>query len=120
MLYSLSLSERGGRILFDPGLRFEHDFSTQATGDSRMRPLWKIYYHHRNLLMVYRKAAGLWFWPALLIVLPKWIMKMRHYKGQKVLFRRLMGRAIRDGLCRRMDLPHDQVVVMSQSGTPPA
>lgn len=43
----------GGRIVFLQQVRFEHDCSTFA-GDRRLRPLWKIYYYHRNLLMLYR------------------------------------------------------------------
>lgn len=110
VLYTLSLTERGGRIVFDPVLRFEHDFSTIAGPVQRFRPLWKCYYHHRNLLMVYRKAAGLWFWPALCLILPKWLSKIRHYSGEKTLFLRVVGTAIRDGLLRRTGTDHAEIV----------
>lgn len=112
VLYTLRLSAAGGRIAFDPGLRFEHDFSTIATGERRFRPLWKGYYHYRNLLMVYREAAGWWFWPALLAILPKWLMKVRHHSGERRAYLRLLGRSVRDGLARRTDVDHAAVLAL--------
>lgn len=109
VLYTLALTERGGRIRFDPRLRFEHDFSTLAAGEQRFRPLWKCYYHHRNLLMVYRKAAGPWFWPALLFIVPKWLSKIRYYSGERTLFLRVLGAALRDGLLRRTGTDHAMI-----------
>jgi len=116
VLYTLRLRAAGGRIAFDPGLRFEHDFSSIAAGQIRLRPLWKCYYHHRNLLIVYREAAGVLFWPALLIVLPKWISKLRHYSGERWMFLKLLGLAVRDGLIRRTGVDHDAILEFSDSG----
>lgn len=116
VLYTLALTAAGGRIAFDPGLRFEHDFSTIATGQKRFHPLWKCYYHHRNLLLVYRQAAGVLFWPALLIVLPKWLSKLRHYSGERWMFLKLLGLAVRDGLTRRTGVDHDAIMAFSDSG----
>jgi len=116
-LYTLGLSRAGGRIGFLPQLRFEHDFTTfggsgLAKGQ-RFVPLWKVYYHHRNLLLLYRLAAGPLFWPALLIVLPKWVSKARHHGGSRRAFLRLMTRAVADGLLRRLDSDHDEIVAMA-------
>jgi len=97
-LYTLGLTKAGGRIGFFPQLRFEHDCSTFETGDRRFRPLWKVYYYHRNLLFLYRLAAGWLFWPALLVVLPKWALKGRHHSGERREFYRLLWQAVRDGL----------------------
>lgn len=116
VLYTLRLRAAGGRIAFDPGLRFEHDFSTIAVGQIRFHPLWKCYYHHRNLLIVYREAAGLLFWPALLIILPKWISKLRHYSGERWIFLKLLSLAVRDGLIRRTGVDHDAILAFSDSG----
>ncbi|KZY30209.1 glycosyltransferase [Roseovarius sp. HI0049] len=112
-LYTLGLSRAGGRIAFQPQVAFEHDFTTfggsgAATGQ-RFSPLWKIYYHHRNLLLLYRMAAGPLFWPALLIVLPKWFSKVRHHAGSRRAFLRLMGRAVFDGLFNRLDVSHEAI-----------
>ena len=116
VLYTLRLSAAGGRIAFDPMLRFEHDFSSIAAGQIRIRPLWKCYYHHRNLLMVYREAAGVLFWPALLIVLPKWLSKLRHYSGERWMFLKLLSLAVRDGLIGRTEVDHDAILMFSDSG----
>ena len=109
VLYTLGLSAAGGRILFDPALRFEHDFTTIDQADKRFRPLWKSYYHYRNLLMVYRLCAGPWF----VLVLPaaalKWLYKLRHHKGQRWAFARLVLRALRDGLLGRTNVSLRQV-----------
>ncbi len=63
--------------------------------------MWKCYFHHRNLLMIYREAAGLWFWLVLPLVALKWIAKFRHYGDERGTFLRLVARALRDGLLRR-------------------
>ncbi|MGI3171694.1 glycosyltransferase [Pseudooceanicola sp. C21-150M6] len=110
-LYTLGLSAQGGRIGFEPSVRFEHDCSTFAAAQrGRFHPLWKVYYYHRNLLMLYRMAAGWMFWPALLVVGPKWLWKIRHHAGERGRFLRLMLRAIRDGLAGRTGVDHDQVL----------
>ncbi|MFV1462734.1 MULTISPECIES: glycosyltransferase [unclassified Phaeobacter] len=111
-LYTLGLSAAGGRICFAADLRFEHDFSTFSNGDSgqRFRPLWKVYYHHRNLLLLYRQAAGWLFWPVLLLILPKWILKVRHHPGVRRAYLRLTWLAVRDGLLRRLGRRHAAVL----------
>lgn len=118
VLYTLTLRAAGGTIAFDPGLRFEHDFSTIDAGDRRFRPLWKSYYHYRNLLIVYRAAAGWLFWPALLAVLPKWLSKVRHHEGDRALFLRLLARAVRDGLTGRTGVDHAQILALSGAPAP--
>jgi GT2 family glycosyltransferase len=105
-IYTLKLRKQGGRIAFEPRVKFEHDCSTFSETDMRFRPMWKVYYYHRNLLMLYRRAAGLLFWPLLLVVVPKWLLKTRDHKGERVLFLRLLGRAIRDGLLERTGTDH--------------
>ena len=109
-LYTLNLRRAGGRIGFEPSVRFEHDLTTFAGQRGRFRPLWKVYYYHRNLLMLYRLAAGWMFWPALLVVLPKWLLKTRDHSGQRRVFLALMARAIRDGLAQRTAIPHTTVL----------
>lgn len=81
VLYTLELRATGGRIAFWPDIQFEHDFSTIHAAERRFRPLWKCYYHHRNLLIVYRRAAGWMFFPLLPLIVSKWLLKVRHYHG---------------------------------------
>lgn len=110
VLYTLGLRAAGGRIRFDPELRFEHDFTTMTDTDRRFRPLWKTYYHYRNLLMVYRMAAGGWFWLALPGAGLKWLFKLRYHSGERARYTALVLRALRDGVLRRTDVSHVQVV----------
>ena len=121
-LYTLAMSRDGERIAFAPQLRFEHDFTTfsGSDGGQRFRPLWKVYYHHRNLLLLYRMAAGWLFWPALLVVLPKWLMKVRHHEGVRGAYLRLTAAAVRDGLTRRLGRTHAEVRALAGEDLPRA
>ncbi|MGR3623575.1 glycosyltransferase [Pseudophaeobacter sp.] len=116
VLYTLGLRQAGGRILFDPAIRFEHDFSTISDGDRRFRPLWKSYYHYRNLLMVYRLCSG-WLFP---LVLPaaaaKWLLKVRFHSGERRVFLGYVLRALRDGVLHRKHAPHAQVLTWGKRG----
>lgn len=116
-LFTLGLSRAGGRIRFEPAVRFEHDCSTFAGQRGRFRPLWKVYYYHRNLLMLYRLAAGWWFWPVLLVILPKWLLKVRDHSGQKRVFLALLGRAVRDGLAGRTGVDHAAVLALAEQAS---
>ena len=113
-LYTLGLTRAGGRIGFEPGIRFEHDLSTFQGQRGRFSPLWKVYYYHRNLLLLYRLAAGWMFWPVLLVVVPKWLSKARHHGGEKRLFLRLLRRAVTDGLRRRIEVDHHEILTLSE------
>lgn len=113
-IYTLGLTRAGFRLAFDPAVRFEHDSSTYSVTDRRIRPLWKVYYYHRNLLILYRLATGIFFWPVLLLIVPKWLGRTRHHSGERRAFLRLLGSAIRDGLTRRTDVTHDSVVRRAQ------
>ncbi|WP_311202239.1 glycosyltransferase [Leisingera sp. S132] len=130
-IYTLGLTKAGGRIGFEPSVRFEHDLSTfratkagggaepqQAAAAQRGRfvPLWKAYYYHRNLLLLYRMAAGWLFWPVLLVIVPKWLLKARQHGGSRRVFLRLMGHALRDGLLRRTGVRHARVLQLSGEG----
>ena len=112
-IYTLGLTAAGGRIWFQPKVRFEHDLSTFEGQRGRFRPLWKVYYYHRNLLMLYRMAAGPWFWLALVAVLPKWLSKVRHHDGDRRAFLRLLGCAVRDGLLRRTGQNHADILKLA-------
>ena len=113
-IFTLSLSKAGGRIWFSPAVAFEHDCSTFEGQRGRFRPLWKVYYYHRNLLILYRMAAGWLFWPAMVAVLPKWLSKVRHHGGERRAFLRLLGRAVRDGLSGRTGVDHDGVLALAE------
>ena len=44
VLYCLALRRAGGRVAFDPALRFLHDCETFEESDGTIAPLWKVYY----------------------------------------------------------------------------
>lgn len=111
-LYTLGLTAAGGRIAFFPGLRFEHDCSTFDDA-GRFAPVWKAYYYHRNLMLLYRRAAGPLFWPALLVVLPKWALKARRQGDARAAFVRLLRMAVADGLTRRLDRSHADILAVA-------
>lgn len=102
-LYTLGLTRAGGRIGFFPDLRFEHDCST-FSASGQFTPVWKTYFYHRNLLFLYRRAAGWLFWPALLIVLPKWALRGFKQGETRGAFFRLLWCAVRDGLSGRREM----------------
>lgn len=121
VIYTLSLSRRGGRIGFAPWLRFEHDCSTYDRNSTdfsrRHRPLWKAYYNYRNGLMAYRIVAGpVMFWPVLAVIFPKWFLKHRHYGAESATYRRILWLAVRDALAGRCDRSHAEIVALASSG----
>lgn len=110
VLYSLAMRQAGGTILFDPALRFEHDFTTITDASQRFNPLWKSYYYYRNLLMVYRVAAGGWFWLVVPLMVAKWTLKVRFHSGERRLYLGVLVRAIWHGLTQKAGVPHAQVL----------
>lgn len=118
-LYTLGLARAGGRLWFAPQVAFEHDCSTFAGQRGRFRPLWKVYYYHRNLLLLYRLAAGWMFWPALLAVLPKWLLKVRDHSGERRIFLRLLAHAVADGLTGRTGRDHARILALAETSTEP-
>jgi len=102
VMWSLDLRDAGGRIAFDPALRFEHDCMTIGTVDPRVRPLWKVYYLCRNRLLMYRRAAGpILFWPIAALVAVRWALQARHYGPDRRAYLRLLRAAVADGLRNR-------------------
>lgn len=108
-LYSIHLRQAGGRIGFDPSLRFEHDCGTEM-GTHPIVPLWKVYYMYRNQLLVYRAAAGpVLFWPAAALKALSWRRRARHYGPDRAVYLQLLRRALRDGMSGRLDAGFDEV-----------
>ncbi|WP_164738235.1 glycosyltransferase family protein [Frigidibacter oleivorans] len=105
VLYTLGLRRAGIALAFEPRIRFVHDCST-LSGPARLyRPLWKSYFHHRNLVLVIRAAAGrALFWPVLVSQILRWTLALRHCnRGERRAAARLMRMAVTDGLARRLD-----------------
>ncbi|MCB1388711.1 MAG: glycosyltransferase [Rhodobacteraceae bacterium] len=115
-IYTQGLTARGHRIGFDPAVRFEHDSRTYSAADPRIRPLWKVYYYHRNLLILYRIATGLFFVPVLCLYIPRWLLRLRHHRGERGRFLRLFGLALADGLRRRTGRSHAEILKIAGAG----
>ena len=119
VLYTLAMTQGGGWLLFAPDLEFEHECSTQQAG-AMMRPLWKGYYHHRNLWFVYRRTAGAVIFPILMLVmLPKWLAKGGALPPpERSLFRRLVRLAIADAFRGNLSRSHAEIVARSAGEWP--
>jgi len=105
LIHSLQLRQTGMRIVFAPSVRFEHDCNTLHGEANCYHPTWKVYYHYRNAILLYRLAAGWLVWPIVALRLPKWWMAARHYGPEAEEFRRLLRAALADGLRSRLDSP---------------
>lgn len=116
VIYSLRLRRQGLTMLFDPLIRFEHDCSTFANDQKRVfTPLWKVYYTYRNGLIMYRNAAGILFWPLLLLLVPKWFIAARRYGVDRKVYLQLTRRAVADGVLGRKTLSHDAVLALAKA-----
>lgn len=114
VIYTLTLRRRGLKILFDPSLRFEHDFDTFGRQDQQvLRPLWKVYYFTRNRLLMYRKAAGLLFWVLMPLLVVKWHLAAGQYGADRQTYLQLKRRGVRDALRQKTSLSHGAVLALS-------
>ncbi len=104
VIYTLTMTLKGGRIGFLPAVRFEHDCATyQQGGGDIYRPLWKVYYNYRNSLLAYRVAAGpVLFWPVFALAVLKWRIRARHAGADRAVYLRLYRMAIADALRHRL------------------
>ncbi|MEL6210467.1 MAG: glycosyltransferase [Pseudomonadota bacterium] len=110
LLYTLAGTQAGTRLLFAPAIRFEHDCTTLAAGEKIYRPLWKIYYHRRNAVFLYRQAAGVLAWPLLALRLARWWAETRAYAPEeRADVRRLLRAAVWDGIRGRLEPVPDGV-----------
>lgn len=119
-IYTMTLTQRGGRMAFAPGLRFDHD-TQSLSAQGIILPLWKVYYYHRNRLILYRLAAGWAFWLLVPLLLWSWPRLGRHYPQlDRPVFKRLIHRAFRDAVRRDLRLTHADVLRLSgQAETTP-
>jgi len=119
VIYTLRLRRCGLKMAFDPSVRFEHDCSTFQDDRKRaFRPLWKAYYSYRNGLIMYHQAAGLLFWPLLLLLVPKWWLAGRRYGADRATYLRLLRCAVQDAVRNRVTRSHKEVLALSGSEYP--
>ncbi|MEL6563873.1 MAG: glycosyltransferase [Pseudomonadota bacterium] len=116
VLFSLALSQAGGQIMFDAGLRFEHDCATMSQAGPSVTPLWKVYYLQRNRIFMYRVAAGpVLIWPVMALFAARWWYAQRHYHDtDRRAYKRLCRIALMDGLRGHTRRTHAEIASLSQ------
>lgn len=114
ILYTLSCSKAGARLFFLPSVKFTHACATMQHAEKLYRPLWKNYYHFRNLMLIYRLAAGMWFnlvWPVKYLQW-RWYARRLAAEDQTV-YLRLLHAGVRDGLKRDLSRTHQAVQTLA-------
>ncbi|MCA0203794.1 MAG: glycosyltransferase [Proteobacteria bacterium] len=114
-IYTMGLTRAGYRLGFAPEVHFVHACTTYSPADPRLRPLWKVYYYHRNMLILYRIATGIFFYPVLCLYIPRWLYRLRYHGGERRRFLALFGLALRDGLRGRTGRPHAEVLTRADA-----
>lgn len=115
-LYTLRMRRQGLRIGFAPEVRFDHDTTAQqGTNGLVLRPMWKVFYMYRNALIAYQVAAGPWFRLLVPLLLRKWRRKAGDYGPDAALFCTILDQAVQDGLAKRLDRPHADVLRLARS-----
>ena len=100
--FAFTFARRAGASSFCPTCTTPM-IAPASDADGALTPDWKLYFYHRNLLILYRAAAGRLFWPALLVILPKWLWRLWAGGGNRARRARLMLWGLRHGL--RGDTP---------------
>ena len=114
VLYTLTLAKRGGKVVFDPSVRFEHD-CVQAAPGRVWRPLWKTYYLHRNRWFVYRLAAGpVLFRPLIAVLAARWRRAAKLLPADDaVIYDKLLTLALQDARAGRRHRPHAEILAIA-------
>lgn len=110
ILYTLSCSKAGARLLFLPTVKFTHACTTMERGEKLYHPLWKNYYHFRNLMLIYRLAAGAWFYLVWPIKYLQWRWYARRLQvSERSVYLRLLHAGVKDGLKHDLSKTHRAV-----------
>lgn len=116
VLYTLGLSNSGGRIFFCPKIKFEHDCSAGVTSGP-LRPIWKNYYRFRNAIYIYRALLGpviCWALYAMMFVRwLTWARKLPEY--EKKIYRSLLWYALRDAVLGKFDRTPENLQIMTDT-----
>lgn len=119
VLFVLKMRRAGGRAAFDPALGFVHDCKSLSRDTHLLSPLWKVYFYHRNITLVYRDVAGpILFWPILALKYLLWQSKARAYGPEATPYSRLLKRAVLDALKKRFEKTPEEIQQLISSQEP--
>src|SRR5690606_34061861 len=76
VLFTYQISASGYQNVFDPEIRFIHDCFTYDK-NAAYQSFWKLYYHYRNVLEVYKTISQSLFPLVAIRYLLLWIYKVR-------------------------------------------
>ncbi|NNC23952.1 glycosyltransferase [Salinisphaera sp. USBA-960] len=114
LLYTLTIRRMDGHSCFMPWVTFTHDCSTFSVHKKTFTPLWKVYYNYRNMLQVYRTAAGIFFWLILPLKAIHWITRARFYDHRRR-YLKLVYTALKDFATGHYDHPHEDIVKLAEA-----
>lgn len=109
ILYTLNLTAAGGRHCFLPAVSFIHDTKTMAQSVQFYRPRWKSYFHYRNLMLIYRLAAGKWFYAVAALKIAQWSFScLRHRQGWALMT--IIWQASYAGITRNLSASPQEII----------
>jgi len=115
IIYTLGIGKAGLRHVFAPTVRFTHDCGTLVNNQDIYKPMWRAFYSYRNRLEMFRMVSGILFPLIVLIKVPGWILKAKHY-DDPITFRRVVWTAVSDGVRRDFGRSHDDVLRLTGEG----
>lgn len=113
ILYTFGIRQAGFQHVFVPAVHFTHDCGTLVNQQDVYKPLWRAFYSYRNRLELFRTLSGHWFPLVVMLKLPGWVAKMRHYE-RPGLFLKVLARAVCDGLKRDFTRSHADIQALSK------
>lgn len=111
LIFTLSLTSQGHRLLFVPSVKFTHDCQTLINNKDVYHPMWKVYYTYRNRIEMYRVSSKWLYLPVTFLQVVPWLMKSKYYDNKKLFFI-LLSLAIRDGLLQNFSKSHNEILAI--------
>lgn len=115
ILFSYEFTELGFENYFCPNIKFVHDCYAYDK-DIIYKDLWKVYYLHRNGLVVYSKISK-WFFPVVFLkCLFQWLLRARKYKERKWAYLFMIILGLKDFIFNSFERPHSEILEIASKG----
>lgn len=98
--YTISFTQRGFSLLFDPDRVFYHDCKSLNAANPNQKTytdLWRAFFMYRNGIIIYKRLAGKLFAIVFLFKLLSWVWSTRKYPKAKE-YLKIVYVAVKDGL----------------------